>query len=866
MVGLLAPVALWIGLAAAGPILLHFWRREKEQPANLFPGVFFLVDPATPRPQQVKPLTWLLTALRTALILLFALCAAGPYLPVRQALELPEHPVLLGLVIDDSPSMSLPRSAAGGQTRLAYAIERANALMDQLPAGSGVVWTTTSGRFHPLTILPPGGAAARGADHIVCPVSAAAGDLGRALDRIALTEQDIAFPQRQAVLFSDETVGIVGPRTQEHLETAERHLAAGGIACVRVNVLAAAASADAVATPGGGSATRSFVAPRLKIVSLDRPDVWRVGRPVTITARVIFDAAPPADGSASTAAAVDRVADLTWTVGDETIDQPNPAPAQSVDLPCGLRLQSFELVQQFAQAGWWKIGVAAKIDATRQDRRTTYLEVRSATPVWLVEPNDPVGDSRYLELAIDPTRSASDDSSAGDEGATAPAAAGNAAGNAAGEWRLRRKSYADLNGELPQDGVVVLWGAGRGLTSETWEHLAAAVSRGMGLWCVPDGGMLAGRPDNPGAFWFNDVGGAGDSDSDAPAKVGAPRTLANPVPLALIPINGMPENSIRNALEATGAGIFEGAPVLRFYPVQPAGDGAYAVLAVEAGGEELHGALLEAPLGRGLRMLLAVPPVAGNGRLVQSRLWPLLTDLVLERIAPAGGAWPDSEVGEPLAGTLGPGAQPPFRVSLAAPEAALPGHWALGARWAAWADALEAAPGGASSGGAVGGVGAGNDGASGGGVGGKVSARIEETLVARHFFRDGRFHLMGVAPEHRAVVLVHDGSGRLMGVTSVQVPAREWDDTPVRGDFWDAAIVAAPPAEATVSDEAVVTVKPAGSDEAILRQLRENERQRGAQGGIPVTIHGDLTPWVLLAALLLGVPWVLIERREYRAA
>ncbi|HTL53073.1 MAG TPA: hypothetical protein VL860_10890 [Planctomycetota bacterium] len=775
------PFVLWAAVAGVGPLILHYWRREKETPPNLFPGVFFLIDPATPRPQKAEPRTWLLTILSGL---------AG------------------GMAF---PSEAGATSASGG--------------------------TTVGG--------------SRAALHIQCDPSDTAGDIGRAIDRVAQASQEIPLPLRTVLVISDRTVGVAGgpagSNVREHVQTGLAKLAAEDIPLALLKIPPGAPIADAEPDPA-----KPFVAPRLKIVSIERPASWRTGRPVTLTVQVIFDSGvtngakdtpaspgtPTADGpgggdQAPTASAggTRRIRKLTWLLGDELHEQTDPMPVQSIDLPCGLRLQSFEWVQRFPQAGWWKIEVTAEIDAERQDRRITFLPVRSPTPVWLVEPDDDAGDSRYLALALDPLRQGAASGSGGGGGT-------DEIGGEGAEWMVRRKTYADLRQSLPEAGVLVLWGAGRGLTREDWDGIQQAAARGMGVWLVGDGGKLPTARDHSLLFW--------NSDAAAPNGAGGPlpMTLTQRARLGLVPIRGLPDNPIRNALMATGAAVFGPVSIARYYPVQPAQGSVIPVLAIVAGQDQLHPALLETTLGRGMGLLWTVPPVKDNGTLTESALWPLLTELVLERAAPTLGDWPDQPVGSALIAEAGAGAEPPFRVEQLATGASLPGRVELGADWKNWAEGAHLV--------------------------------AQESRPVRHFFRDGRFHFMGTAANARSVQVLRDSRDRVLGIQAVEIPAGEWDDTPLDAGFFRTQGGGFPAVDASATAGAAAVAPVTGrevTDAAeLFRVLQEQEAAaRSGSSGRPALAsvqgtRGDLTPFLL--AVLMGIlaAWLYLERREYSIA
>jgi hypothetical protein len=101
MIGFLHPWVLAGLTAAAIPILLHLLAR-REPPTFVFPAVRYLVSTTREHQRRLKLQNWLLLLLRTLLIAIIVLAAAGPTVPLS---GVPGHaPSALVLVVDNSPS------------------------------------------------------------------------------------------------------------------------------------------------------------------------------------------------------------------------------------------------------------------------------------------------------------------------------------------------------------------------------------------------------------------------------------------------------------------------------------------------------------------------------------------------------------------------------------------------------------------------------------------------------------------------------------------------------------------------------------------------------------------------------------------
>jgi hypothetical protein len=123
MIGFLHPWVL-AGLAAAAiPILLHLLAR-REPPTVVFPAVRYLVSTTREHQRRLKLQNWLLLFLRTLLVALLVMAAAGPTAPLRGVAG--HAPSALVLIVDNSPSSG---SMAGGSPQLAQLVAAARGVL-----------------------------------------------------------------------------------------------------------------------------------------------------------------------------------------------------------------------------------------------------------------------------------------------------------------------------------------------------------------------------------------------------------------------------------------------------------------------------------------------------------------------------------------------------------------------------------------------------------------------------------------------------------------------------------------------------------------------------------------------------------------
>lgn len=125
MISFLHPWVL-AGLLAAGvPILLHLIQR-RQPPVIVFPAVRYLVDTTREHQKRLKLRNWLLLIIRTLLIILLVLAAAGPTAPIQGA---PGHsPASMVLVLDNSLSSGM---VVSGTPRLAELRDAARRIVER---------------------------------------------------------------------------------------------------------------------------------------------------------------------------------------------------------------------------------------------------------------------------------------------------------------------------------------------------------------------------------------------------------------------------------------------------------------------------------------------------------------------------------------------------------------------------------------------------------------------------------------------------------------------------------------------------------------------------------------------------------------
>jgi Aerotolerance regulator N-terminal len=112
MIGFLHPWVLAGLVAAVIPILLHLLAR-REPPTVVFPAVRYLVTTTREHQRRLKLQNWLLLLLRTLLIAILVMAAAGPTMPLSGVAG--HAPSALVLIVDNSPSSG---AVVGGTPQL----------------------------------------------------------------------------------------------------------------------------------------------------------------------------------------------------------------------------------------------------------------------------------------------------------------------------------------------------------------------------------------------------------------------------------------------------------------------------------------------------------------------------------------------------------------------------------------------------------------------------------------------------------------------------------------------------------------------------------------------------------------------------
>jgi hypothetical protein len=129
-------VLLGLPLAAL-PLLLHLVTR-REPPTVEFPAVRYLVQVTREHSRRLRLRHWLLLAVRTLLVLVLVLAAAGPTAPLGEAAS--HAPSALVLVLDNSPSSG---AVVGGVPRLLELKAAARRMLEAAMPGDAL-WLVTA--------------------------------------------------------------------------------------------------------------------------------------------------------------------------------------------------------------------------------------------------------------------------------------------------------------------------------------------------------------------------------------------------------------------------------------------------------------------------------------------------------------------------------------------------------------------------------------------------------------------------------------------------------------------------------------------------------------------------------------------------
>ncbi len=198
MIGFLHPWALLGLLGAAVPILLHLLAR-REPPTVVFPAVRYLVTTTKEHQRRLKLQNLLLLAVRTLLIIVLALAAAGPTMRVT---GVPGHaPSALVLIVDNSPSSA---AVVAGSARLGHLVSAGRQVLDRATPDDALWLITADG-------VPERGDAGTLTERLRdLKVSSRRLDLGAALTMAS----EILAPQSrpgEIVLLSDLQASAVSP-------------------------------------------------------------------------------------------------------------------------------------------------------------------------------------------------------------------------------------------------------------------------------------------------------------------------------------------------------------------------------------------------------------------------------------------------------------------------------------------------------------------------------------------------------------------------------------------------------------------------------------------------------------------------------
>ncbi len=171
--GFLSPALLLLGLAVAVPLVLHLFQRH-QGPRVVFPAVRYLRRAERESARRVRLRQMLLLALRLAVILLIALAAARPFLPIGGS---GHEPTAVAIVLDNSMS-----SAAIEGDRRVLDVLQARALQTVAAAGpDDRFWLIRAGAPDEPAI--PGDAPATAARIRATAPTAGAADLPAAIAR-----------------------------------------------------------------------------------------------------------------------------------------------------------------------------------------------------------------------------------------------------------------------------------------------------------------------------------------------------------------------------------------------------------------------------------------------------------------------------------------------------------------------------------------------------------------------------------------------------------------------------------------------------------------------------------------------------------
>ena len=191
--GFLNPLFLLAGAAVFVPLVLHLFHRHDSRRVS-FPALRYLLRTEREHARRIRLRQLLLLILRAAVILLFVLAAARPFL--RNAGDT-HPPTALAIVLDNSLSVG----RVVGDERLLEGLKRR--ALDALDAAGADdrIWVVRAGE--PWGVPTPGGPAEARERVINTEISAAAGNLADVVRRAAMLVEQTDLPAAEVQVLTD---------------------------------------------------------------------------------------------------------------------------------------------------------------------------------------------------------------------------------------------------------------------------------------------------------------------------------------------------------------------------------------------------------------------------------------------------------------------------------------------------------------------------------------------------------------------------------------------------------------------------------------------------------------------------------------